>query len=1124
MDLDAVHAEQPETHPDVEGVTYEFRGVSQWVHAPTVPPRSVSRCSAPEEGTTTLVSIVDSPVTPDVAGPTPASSGDLAPPVAVIVVAHNPGEWFDETLGSLAAQTYENLIVHVVDAGSDEPIASRVGAVLPSAVCHRLDHSPGFGPACNLAVEAVGEVAFYLFCHDDVALGEDAVTQLVAEAFRSNAGVVGPKLVMWHDPDRLLALGMGSDRFGNPAPVVDPGELDQGQHDGIREVFYVPGSATLVRSDLFSAIGGFDPALDVHGEDLDLGWRARVVGASVVVAPSAVVLHLEALGLRRRDDRRRRQLQHRQRTLRTATTGWSRAWLLPLAALLNLLEVVAALILWRPRHVADVAAAWWWNLTRRSSLKERRASLAASRAVADSVVRERQVSGSARLRALARARRALAAGEHDEPVEHVPAGRLAIAAWCAVAAVLVVGSRGLITEGIPAVGDFASFPDSASELFSSWWSTWRPVGAGAAGVSPPLLALFWLASVATLGATAVARVALILLTLPIAALGVWRLVTPVGGTRARAVALVVAIANPLTYDALANGRWSTLVLCAVLPWVVLHLARGARIAPFDRPGWRVRRLRWHLLAAGLLTGAATLWVPMAPLVVVMVVVALVLGGLLSGNAAGSLRLLGVGLGAAAVASVLCAPWLVSLIGPGGPAVWLASAAGDGVSPSALALLRFETGPVGASLLSSVLVLVGLPALLIGRGWRLAWAGRAWMVIVVAWGAVLAAGQGWLGPITPVPDLLLASAVSMLALAAATGSVAVESDLPGHRVGWRHVLAGVALVSMFLASLPIVLSALGGRWEVPERDYEQKLAFMTEARAEAPFRVLWVSDPALLPTAGWALGASDPGPALAWSTTASGLADTDDLFTVPERGGTAQIGQALESAADGETVRLGALVGPMAVRYVVVPLALGPRNPVTVDGGGGVVPESLEGLIDTLSRQLDLASVPVGGDLRVWTNEAWVPTSALYDSGSLDDLPEGGGPGPQQAPALDGGVAVLGDGTGDRRGELPSAGSLFLAELADGWTVTTGSGDAEREVSATPALGWSQWFDDLESGAVTVTRSDPIGLRIAVVVSPLLWVVALWWLVRRRRQLATGTAPSVVDQAAAAALDDLEVVA
>ena len=108
-----------------------------------------------------------------------------------------------------------------------------------------------------------------------------------------------------------------------PRPrYVERGELDQEQHDAVRDVFYVPGAATLVRADLFTALGGFDPGIELLGEDLDLSWRAHVVGARVLVAPGARIAHLEALGQRRPvDDRRRLQMRHRLRTSRVAYTA-----------------------------------------------------------------------------------------------------------------------------------------------------------------------------------------------------------------------------------------------------------------------------------------------------------------------------------------------------------------------------------------------------------------------------------------------------------------------------------------------------------------------------------------------------------------------------------------------------------------------------------------------------------------------------------------------------------------------------------------------------------------------------------------------------------------------------------
>ena len=132
---------------------------------------------------------------------------------------------------------------------------------------------------------------FLLFCHDDVVLDPDAARLLVEEAYRSNAGIVGPKLVDRDNPDVLLEVGMSIDHYGVPFSGIEPDEVDQEQHDGVRDVFYVSHAAMLVRADLFHELGGFDPATFPGADDIDLCWRARLAGARVIVAPDARVRH-----------------------------------------------------------------------------------------------------------------------------------------------------------------------------------------------------------------------------------------------------------------------------------------------------------------------------------------------------------------------------------------------------------------------------------------------------------------------------------------------------------------------------------------------------------------------------------------------------------------------------------------------------------------------------------------------------------------------------------------------------------------------------------------------------------------------------------------------------------------
>jgi len=169
----------------------------------------------------------------------------LAPPVVAVVVVHSPGPWFEATLGSLADQDYPNLNTLFLltggplDAAGDD-LQARITRRLPDAFVRDLGANPGYGAAANEVLRLVeGDSGFFCFCHDDVALEPDTIRVLVEELYRSNAGIVGPKLVTWEEPSVLQHVGLGLDRFGELDPITEPGEYDQEQHDAVTDVFVI---------------------------------------------------------------------------------------------------------------------------------------------------------------------------------------------------------------------------------------------------------------------------------------------------------------------------------------------------------------------------------------------------------------------------------------------------------------------------------------------------------------------------------------------------------------------------------------------------------------------------------------------------------------------------------------------------------------------------------------------------------------------------------------------------------------------------------------------------------------------------------------------------------------------
>ncbi len=1037
----------------------------------------------------------------------------VAPPVVAVVVTHDPGDWFEETLGSLRDQDYPNLSVLVVDAASAEDPVPRVAAVLPSAYVRRLDENRGFGAAANEVLSIVEGAAFYLFCHDDVLLEPSALRGLVEEAFRSNAGVVGPKLVAWGEPRALLQVGLSVDKTGVPANRVERGELDQEQHDGVRDVFYVPGGCMLVRADLFGVLGGFDPAVTIHGDDLDLCWRAHLAGARVLVVPSARVQHREALDDRRAvDDRRRLQARHRLRTVLTCYSAFHLVRVLPQALLFSLIEALYAVVVGRFGQARDIAAAWTWNLRRLGEVRARRRQIRALRRVGDTDLRRLQVRGSARLSGFVRGE----LGGEDRLKALASTGRglagsfsrtqtkATVAVVMVLAGVLLAGSRDLLLDRLPAMGGFAPLP-APMDLLREYGVGWRTTGLGAEGPAPTAWAVLGVLGGLVLGATGLLQALLVLGALPAGLAGIWRLTGHLGSWRARLAALVVYAAVPLPYNALARGGWGTLVLYAAAPWVLELLARASRQPPFlpvrpgdERAGGSVtaRSGVYEVAALAVLLALVAAFVPFVLLLVPVVALARAAGALLAGHTAGSGRMLVIAVVASIAAVALHVPWAMEFALPGSDWAALGGVASvGGAGLSAGALLRFEVGPLGAPPLGWAVLVPAVLPLLIGRGWRLTWAAQTWTVAVACWGLAWAGGRGWLPLAGPEPGVLLAFAAAALALATALGLYAFERDLRGYGFGWRQVAAVVAAVAVGVATLPVLAGSLGGRWGGPETDFARLLTWMPAEAEEGSFRVLWVGDPEVLPVGGRPLADG-----LAYGFSQDGPPRAGDRWLGPTAGAEELVAGALELAAAGDTSRLGRLLAPFGIRYVATPERAAPERAGTPLRPFG---DATRRLFDD---QLDLRAVEVDPALRLYENTAWTPVRAgMTDAGAEASRADRGLFESAAAVDLSGAAAVL----PERRGPAAFSGPIeggtevyLAAPAADGWRLAVGGVDVERH----RAFGWANGFTvpDGVAGEATLAYRTPLAHRGALALQALLWLLALRTLlvgrVRRREEV------------------------
>jgi GT2 family glycosyltransferase len=613
-----------------------------------------------------------------------------APAVVAVVVTTGQAPGLEATLSTLTGQDYEELSILVVANGGDSDVVNRVAVVAPNAFVKVLDENRGFAAACNEASIMVEGATFMVFCHDDVLLLEGAISQLVEASFRANAGIVTPKFVTYEDHFILLHVGQVADRFGTVRERVELGEIDHGQQDLERDVFVAPGGVTLIRTDLFQTLHGFDPLIPALGEDLDICWRAQVAGARVVVAPSAVVAHRQTLATGERQvtavgtRRASRMDLQRRHQLATVLTCWSRHSLLgvvPALVALDVSEFALALLGRDTDRAGAIAGSWRWVWHNRKHLHQRRRALGAIRTLKDGDIVRLQVGGASRLKTfvatlfqegLDGARGMLpeletnddeqfvdrpafavafsedesfddiaaldAPGRHQRLGQMLAGARSQLAFGAIVAVVWFYGVRNLVATPLPIIGRLAPL--------DSWWSTWRhffaswsPNGTGTGTPAMPGYGFIAFAGTFVFGRMGILPRLVMIFAVPLGGWGIWRLLKSVVSNRARLVGAVAYVAFPLSANLIQAGRIDVLIVSAVLPFAlrrILLLLNVEGFRPddlahgvaFGHRGWG-RTRSGHVAVLLLQTAFMTAMVPAALVVVELVIVGLVLAQFLA---------------------------------------------------------------------------------------------------------------------------------------------------------------------------------------------------------------------------------------------------------------------------------------------------------------------------------------------------------------------------------------------------------------------------------------------------------------------------------------------------------------
>ena len=788
--------------------------------------------------------------------------------VTAVLVVSSGSRRSPEVLEALAASTARPARLVCVDTrGADAASGPLSGTAVP---VRQLPRGTALPTALAAALSEQPCSGWVWLLHDDVVPERGALEALLScAAARPDAALLGPAIVDADDPRRLLELGLTVDGAGRRRTGVEPGELDQGQHDAVREVLAVSTAGALVRRDVWDALGGLDPTLPPGCDDIDLGWRVCAAGSRVLAVPAARVR------------RAQRPAGDVPRALPVRLAHASAAALLPvlLRCVLGALLRAAGRLLTRQPRAAAVELRALAVLTRPAELHAARRRRRATRVLPPSAVRPLLARSGPSVRACLVDTAERLAGADRRPSRPALRERPGLLLVAALAVLALGAQRDLLGAGPLSGGALLPAPDSAVALWASY--------AGPDG--GPHLALLALLATVLAGSASLAVDLVLLACVPLAGAAAWS--ASAGAVRAPALRAWLAVTwalLPVTTGAASGGRLDTAVAAVALPWL---LARGWAVLADDPrdDGWR-RTWSLALVLTVTCAFAPALWPPAAVLLLVPALIVVATGPHRQRDCA--LRRLG------ACATALAAPCVVLL-----PWTWVTAGAllgGPGLPAGGTDL------PAGHLLLGGGLLLGAAAALLGSERPRLAVG--AWSVALVGLvhALVLVRAGGH-----PSPGLQLAAAGVLLA--AGAGADGLPARLARASFG-RSQLSALVVVAV-TALVPVLhgVSWAAGGADGPVRrgDGVGLPAFVRADLASSSTRSL-VLRPRRDGAVGYAVAGAD-GPRLGRPTADDPALDATvaDLLTAGESDAADRLGRRgirWVALADGDAALAGALDG------------------------------------------------------------------------------------------------------------------------------------------------------------------------------------------------------------------------
>ncbi len=229
--------------------------------------------------------------------------------ISVVIPVHNRREFTRQCLACLAAQTYRDFQVIVVDDGSTDGTDRMIAQEYPDVVVLRGDGNLWWTEATNWGVRYAqkhrdaGPENFVLTLNDDTRVGENYLQTMLETYHQHKPCLVGSVSVDSDNPQKLEYAGANFELYtaGGRHLAEDYGYDYQEllKRTSFVESHSLPGRGTLIPMAVFDKIGLFDSKNYIHYmADIEFSVRARKADYRLIISAASVVYeYVQATGI-----------------------------------------------------------------------------------------------------------------------------------------------------------------------------------------------------------------------------------------------------------------------------------------------------------------------------------------------------------------------------------------------------------------------------------------------------------------------------------------------------------------------------------------------------------------------------------------------------------------------------------------------------------------------------------------------------------------------------------------------------------------------------------------------------------------------------------------------------------